>query len=77
MTAMPAEKWSVSDAEIREIEEQTQLDLLIETVAYYRELASEYPTTAFYHRMLETAEQNLRVAEKSARTRWSRSTPTV
>jgi hypothetical protein len=71
---MPAEKWSVSDAEIREIEEQTQLDLLIETVAYYRELSFEYPTTAFYHRMLETAERNLREAEKEAKARWSAAT---
>ncbi|HEX5037109.1 MAG TPA: hypothetical protein VFX30_08110 [bacterium] len=74
MAAMPAEKWSVSDAEVREIEEQTQLDLLIETVAYYRELASEYPTTAFYRRMLETAEKSLRDAEKEALARWSAAT---
>ncbi len=70
MTAMPAEKWTVFDREIRE---EAELDRLIDAVAYYQELALEYPTTAFYHRQLEAARSDLRKAEKrhpGARGRW-------
>lgn len=81
MTAMPAEKWTVPHTDAaeeekphyrREVDEQTLLDVLIETVAYYRELTQEYPTTSVYRRLLEVAERNLHEAEQSAHTRWSR-----
>ena len=61
MTAMPAENWPILDPEI---EEKIKLDLLIVTVAYYRELVNEYPMTMAYRRLLEVAQDNLREAEK-------------
>ncbi len=61
MTALPAENWPDLDPEI---EEKIKLDLLIVAVAYYRELVLEYPMTMVYRRMLETAQDNLRAAEK-------------
>ena len=61
MTAMPAEKWWISD---REMEEKRELDRMIEMVTYYQELAFEYPTTVIYHRLLEVAQEGLREVEK-------------
>lgn len=61
MTAMPAEKWPDLDPET---EEKIKLDLLILTVAYYRELAFEYPMTMTYRHLLEEAQSSLSQAEK-------------
>ncbi|HSA59640.1 MAG TPA: hypothetical protein VLJ37_08145 [bacterium] len=61
MTAMPAEKWPDLDPET---EEKIRLDLLILTVAYYRELVGEYPMTMVYRHLLEEAQGELTEAEK-------------
>ncbi len=58
MTALPAKRMD------REIEERHQFDLLIDAVAYYQEMVFEYPTIMVYRRMLETAQENLKKAEK-------------
>jgi hypothetical protein len=61
MAAMPAHKLSEFD---RPMEKAGELSPLIDAVAYYQELAFEYPTTHFYRRMLEAAQGKLKEAEK-------------
>jgi hypothetical protein len=67
MAAMPAEQWTPTHHQTmdHEIAEQTYLDLLIDKVAYYQELAFEYPTTMVYRRLLEDAQRNLKEAERN------------
>lgn len=71
MTAMPAEKLPFMGRMMDdwEIEERTKLDLLILTVAYYRELAFEHPMTMIYRHLLEEAQRSLSEAEKRLRVR--------
>lgn len=62
MVAMPAEKWTETQALPVASNELTPL---IDAVAYYQELAYEYPNTAFYRRMLEDVRNRLAEAEKN------------